>query len=125
MTTVQSDDRAEILMYNFGSLRPSEREVLEMTAQDLTRRPVFLAALNLFIDEWARANWLEEYNIERVGLWIANQLSRDILIAARQSVASRMANSGLPVAAYECFLSAVDLSASGRSSAENGVNQVS
>lgn len=57
------------LVYMLGSLLPSQRAVLLDQAKNDPGQ--FKAGLDSFLSKWARADWLEEYNVERVGEWIA------------------------------------------------------
>lgn len=59
----------EELVYMFGSFLPSQRVLLLEQAKIAPDQ--FMAALQSFLAKWARADWLEEYNVERVGEWVA------------------------------------------------------
>ena len=95
MTTATLDPEALSLMYLFGSFRPSERTVLLAAANDPGRERAFMAALSDFLGRWAEADWLEVYNVERVGAWIAAQAPRPVIDAARVlAVAASRSNRG-------------------------------
>lgn len=74
-------------MYLFGSFRASERKKLLLVAQQ--DKELFIAALDDFLHRWATADWLEEYNVERVGAWIAKHCSADVLAAVHQHVSRK------------------------------------
>jgi hypothetical protein len=57
------------LVYFFGSFFPSQRKLLLEHANSSPQH--FLSALQTFLSKWAGSDWLEEYNVERVGEWIA------------------------------------------------------
>ncbi|MBZ9870165.1 hypothetical protein LB542_04715 [Mesorhizobium sp. BR1-1-9] len=70
------------LMYLFGSFKPSERAILLDSAN--TNAKPFIEALDLFLTKWAAAPWVEEYNVERVGEWIAAKCPPSIRRSAKQ-----------------------------------------
>lgn len=74
-------------MYLFGSFRVSERKKLLATSKE--NKPLFISALEEFLDRWAKADWLEEYNVERVGAWIAKNCDEGIREAAMQRANGR------------------------------------
>jgi hypothetical protein len=74
-------------MYLFGSFRSSERKKLLAVSKD--NKPLFISALEDFLNRWATADWLEEYNVERVGSWIAKNCDQGIQDAAMQRVNGR------------------------------------
>ena len=80
-------------MYLFGSFRASERK--KLLAVSKGNKPLFIDALEDFLNRWAKADWLEEYNVERVGTWIAKSCDKSIQDAAMQRISGRTsANSG-------------------------------
>jgi len=88
MKTSHKTHSAEELVYLFGSFLPSQRAIL--LAESRTNQAQFMSALQTFLGKWARADWLEEYNVERVGEWIAKHCSADVQ-AAIKATATKMA----------------------------------
>lgn len=79
------------LVYMFGSFLPSQRAVLLEQAH---QAPVeFIAGLRGFLARWARADWLEEYNVERVGEWIALHCPPSVRAEAEQVATSELNSS--------------------------------
>lgn len=76
-------------MYLFGSFRASERKKLLVVAQQ--DKTLFLAALDDFLHRWATADWLEEYNVERVGAWIAKHCVQDVRAAVQHHINQKSA----------------------------------
>lgn len=74
-------------MYLFGSFRASERKKLLLIAQQ--DKALFITALDDFLHRWATADWLEEYNVERVGAWIAKHCAADLQAAVHRHVAQK------------------------------------
>ena len=88
-------------MYMFGSLRPSERKILRDAAS--ADHGAFVLALQDFLAGWAKADWLEEYNVERVGKWIARECGREVLRAAEDLARRQLAqnaNAGVSGSIY-------------------------
>ncbi|OHV63596.1 hypothetical protein LCM4576_29685 [Mesorhizobium sp. LCM 4576] len=80
------------LMYLFGSFRPSERAELSAAAEATPE--LFLNALGAFLAKWAEATWIEEYNVERVGEWIAAKCSTTIRNGALELARGELAKGG-------------------------------
>jgi hypothetical protein len=81
MNTQMSARHMNDLAFLFGSFKPSERNLLLGAAT--TAPSKFVHALEAFLGEWASAGWIEEYNIERVGKWIAKNCPADMTIRAK------------------------------------------
>ena len=62
-------DNPRVLTYRFHQFRPSDRAVLKTTALSEKGDQVFVAALELYLQKWADADWLTEYDLERIGQW--------------------------------------------------------
>ena len=73
MTTI--NDLAHALSFSFGPFRPSDRSHLLKKLAEPNGEVVFLRALEKFVESWATADWIEEYSVERVGMWMAVNLS--------------------------------------------------
>lgn len=71
-------------MYLFGSFRSSERRALLAAAAN--QQGEFLEALADFLERWANADWLEEYNVERVGKWISKSCEPEMVAKIRQRI---------------------------------------
>lgn len=94
-------------MYLFGSFRSSERKKLLKLSSE--KQDVFLSALADFLDRWATADWLEEYNVERVGRWIAKTCPKELSLEVKRSAEQKKpANSvepgSIPIRTYQAFL---------------------
>lgn len=74
-------------MYLFGSFRSSERKTLLAVSKE--NKALFINALEGFLSRWAAADWLEEYNVERVGTWIAKNCDESIQKAAMSQANGR------------------------------------
>lgn len=72
------------IMYLFGSFRSSERRALLAAAAN--QQGEFLEALADFLERWANADWLEEYNVERVGKWISKSCEPEMVAKIRQRI---------------------------------------
>lgn len=75
-------------MYLFGSFRSSERRKLKQLSVD--NQAVFMDALEDFLERWASADWLEEYNVERVARWIAKNCSQELVDIALRHAEQKM-----------------------------------
>ena len=79
MTGYSLQERAEALSYSFGSFRPSDRRSILFAFQHSDDGSLlFIESLKVFHEGWAMADWLEDYSVERVGIWIAANFSPDI-----------------------------------------------
>lgn len=79
------------LMYLFGTFKPSERvTLLDAARGDM---PAFIDALDDFLEIWADASWLEEYNVERVGEWIIAKCPADVRDRARELAQTKLRDS--------------------------------
>jgi len=94
------------LMYLFGSFRPSERATLLESAK--TDAKAFNEALKVFLAKWAEASWLEEYNVERVGEWIAAKcpisVQREARLIAERELDLAKADDTNRVRTYRAFV---------------------
>ncbi|ESZ01155.1 MULTISPECIES: hypothetical protein [unclassified Mesorhizobium] len=96
------------LMYLFGSFKPSEREtLLDSATRDA---PAFVKALELFLQKWADASWLEEYNVERVGEWVSDKCPPSVRKAARELALVKLcgAPSENHTNTYQVFLGGIE-----------------
>lgn len=59
------------LTYRFHEFRPSDREALRAILVTEGGEALFLAALQIYLRKWADADWLTEYDLERIGQWTA------------------------------------------------------
>ena len=102
------------LMYLFGSFKPSERKILLDSA--IHEKMRFISALDDFLDRWARADWLEEYNVERVGRWMAENCAPELVSSAKNAAKSKLAAnapisgsvSSVYTSTYRAFISGVE-----------------
>lgn len=98
------------LMFLFGTFRPSERVVLLAAAQ--TQPGEFLGALESFLEKWADADWIEEYNVERVGEWIASKCPIQVRLSAMKMAQSEMNKATatqIGLLTYQAFLTGMDI----------------
>ncbi|GLS88212.1 hypothetical protein GCM10010873_31860 [Cypionkella aquatica] len=92
MIAPRSSRQMSSLAFLFGSFRPSEREVLLNAANSSPDK--FASALEVFLDGWAGADWIEEYNIERVGKWIAKRCPYDVVQKAKLLAETKLGANG-------------------------------
>jgi hypothetical protein len=62
----------ELLFRRIGSFRPSDRFALQRALESESDRRVAIAAVEAFVQQWDRSDWIEEYSIERIGKWLAS-----------------------------------------------------
>jgi DNA-binding winged helix-turn-helix (wHTH) protein len=74
---------SKTLSLEFSSFRPFDRKrLLAISKGALGGGPqLFIDALEVYLESWANSDWVEEYEIERVGIWIAENCHG--LIASR------------------------------------------
>lgn len=106
-TSFSPKERRNPSMFLFGSFRPSERK--ELLKQSKLDPQVFQGALREYLDVWARADWLEEYNVERVGRWVGKNCSSELVskikkMAEQSKVANGSADKSINERTYEAFL---------------------
>lgn len=97
---------AQKLMYQIGSFKPSDRRAIRAAISSEGGGNLFVEALMEFLKRWEDADWLEDYNVERVAIWS----SINIPVTLRAEITRRiqsMKDSGGTVdeGAYMCFLS--------------------
>jgi hypothetical protein len=61
----------KIITYRFHEFRPSDRAALKQVLNGEHGQQVFVAALGIYLRKWAEADWLTEYDLERIAQWIA------------------------------------------------------
>jgi hypothetical protein len=108
MTVDDGKMTPQYLKYLFGSLKPSERAVLERALRNPETRPRFDEALLDFLEGWQTADWFEEYNVLRVGLWIHAKLPLDLRDHVRNVVQAAKRHSGHAHSPYDLLLSGLD-----------------
>lgn len=79
----------KVLTYRFHEFRPSDRKALkQVIASGDEGHKQFVAALRVYLQKWAEADWLTEYDLERIGQWTAKHypdLARQVAdMAGRQ-----------------------------------------
>lgn len=57
------------LTYRFHQFRPSDRQDLKKVLLSSNGQAAFVAALELYLQKWADADWLTEYDLERIAEW--------------------------------------------------------
>jgi hypothetical protein len=92
----------------FNSMRPSERRALKHFAQ--TDPDQFLVGLNIFLERWAKNDWLEEYKVERCARWILKLcppalVSQIIELVERKAPANDSSDCSITSKTYRVFLS--------------------
>lgn len=60
-----------ILTYRFHEFRPSDRKVLKQVLHEDGGKNLFIQALKIYLDKWSTADWLTEYDLERIAKWTA------------------------------------------------------
>lgn len=68
-----------VLTYKFHDFRPSDRAALRAVALSEGGEGLFLAALGIYLKKWANAEWLTEYEIERIAVWAGVHLPRPMI----------------------------------------------
>ena len=86
-----------VLTYRFHNFRPSDRLVLKQVVCTHGGEGVFLAALEVYLGKWARADFVTEYEIERIAVWVGAHLGRPLLekiaaMADREQASARTEN---------------------------------
>ncbi len=74
--TETTSPQAHKTMYRFGTFKRSDRIALRRLAASEDGDDVFVEALQMFLEKWDQADWIESYNIERVAKWCARHLDR-------------------------------------------------
>jgi hypothetical protein len=88
---------ANALSFAFGTFKPSDRRrLLEVSSAGDDGELLFVEALFVYLEGWATADWLEEYNVERIGNWIAANCS-STLTARVSATAERLRGGGTPI----------------------------
>lgn len=92
----------------FNSMRPSERRALKSFAQ--TDPDQFLVGLDMFLERWAKNDWLEEYKVERCARWILKLcppalVSRILERVERKAPANDAPDYSITAKTYIVFLS--------------------
>ncbi|WP_370301649.1 hypothetical protein [Pseudooceanicola sp.] len=64
-------ENPRILTYRFHEFRPSDRKELRRVLAADGGRDAFVAALDIYLQKWAKADWLTEYDLERIAQWTA------------------------------------------------------
>lgn len=84
---------AKALSYAFGPFRPSDRKLLLDSLAAQNGPEIFMSSLEIFLEGWAKADWLEAYNVERVGIWIAENCNSDIKKRVLELVSKKIGTS--------------------------------
>jgi hypothetical protein len=81
---------AKALSFAFGTFKPSDRRrLLEAANSGDSGELLFVEALVVYLEGWANADWLEEYNVERIGQWIAANCSSTLTAKVLATAESR------------------------------------
>lgn len=93
------------LMYQIGSFKPSDRRAIRQAMSSAEGQTVFIEALMEFLAVWEKSDWLEDYNVERVAIW----LSINAPVSLRANISRRIESvikSGKAegMGAFKCFL---------------------
>lgn len=101
--------KPETLTFKFHNFRPSDRDLVRSAALGNGGPQLFVAALRIYLGKWAVADWLSDYELERIAIWTALHLPRDVVDAARVLVASELDSSQTEQAqrTYSTFLEAL------------------
>ena len=59
------------LTYRFHEFRPSDRNALREVLGAAGGEGAFIDALKIYLQKWAAADWLTEYDLERIARWTA------------------------------------------------------
>jgi hypothetical protein len=78
------------LSFMFGNFSPSDRRVLLEHLQSRGGEDVYIEALSIYLDGWAKADWLEAYSVEIIGEWTANKASPRVKSAIRKLITSKL-----------------------------------
>lgn len=107
-----------ILTYKFHNFRPSDRMTLKEVVKVDGGEALFLAALEIYLKKWAVAEWLTEYELERIAIWAGAHLNVSVLRGMQQmSVrAKSCAQSENAKQTYSVMLEAVEKELRGKPS---------
>lgn len=81
----------KIVTYRFHEFRPSDRAALKNLLTSANGSQIFVAAVALYLRKWAEADWLTEYDLERIAEWTARHfpgVARDVERMANRELAS-------------------------------------
>ena len=71
----------------YGDFRPSDREIVRKFMGNGDADDVLVESLKLFLTRWKKADWSNEYHIERLGKWFGRNGSPHFMATARASLA--------------------------------------
>lgn len=83
----------ETLTYRFHKFRPSDRTELRNIAMGDGNIDLFVSALKIYMSSWAKADWLAEYDVERIACWCAIHLPTSIKKEVRRTMTSELRSS--------------------------------
>lgn len=128
MEKMQKSISPKVLTYRFHDFRPSDRVVLRDALHCTAGDSAFCDALFIYMDKWASADWLQEYDIERIAIWIANVAPTETVdkLLAQAAKKSQIGTENARKT-YEVFVSSINserkvLSVSGEQPCETRVS---
>lgn len=74
-----SATRQQALSWRLGSFRPSDRHELIKAFATPEGRTDALLAVRDFVQQWEKADWLEDYSVERIGKWLGKNAPQGVL----------------------------------------------
>lgn len=86
----------------YGDFRPSDREIVRRFIGNDDAEDILVESLKLFLTRWDKADWSNEYHVERLGKWFGCNGSHHFLTIARASLAKEEA------AIFKLFLAGLD-----------------
>jgi hypothetical protein len=69
-----------VLASRLTTFRPSDRQEIDRALRDPNRRRDVMRALISYVETWEKANWIEDYSIERIGKWFAISADKDFVV---------------------------------------------
>lgn len=93
----------------FNAFRASDRS--KLLALSINDREQFLSGLKAYLEGWARADWLDEGAVERLGTWIGMRCGADVAAGAMNLVKDSAASAeGMAAKLRRCFLDGIQAS---------------
>jgi hypothetical protein len=92
MTTKSS--RAVAVSYAFGPFKPSNRQLLLKILAETNGEELFVAALEVYLETWANDDWLEDYSVERIGIWTKVNGSTSLVALVKTMIAKNQQRAG-------------------------------
>lgn len=101
-----SPTSAQKLMFQIGSFKPSDRRAIRQAILAEGGESMFVEALMEFLKRWEEADWLEDYNVERVAIWSSINVPRTLRAEISRRIQSLLDSGGASSdGAFMCFLS--------------------